>query len=464
VRGLGASLAAAAALTATVMTPPVAANGMPAYSGLLADERAKAIAQPSVVLLEYLATGIVRDKNTLEPISQKPLTVAVRCSGFVINNQGAAITLRGCVSPSADQLAAWSFEALAFERALNGDARTQFLQQMAATATFTGEAQTEPPTVLISAQLNTATTDQKSASAWPAEVVPPVNTNTDLAIVKISQPNLPVVEVAPDADIMGVTAPMAIAYVPVSPGTFTVRARNVNIPGRQVGGSDFAYLLDQELPWESRGGVIIDENGKAVAAIVVSAAGPIKAVHNSEAIANQLAAAGIKSELGPNDILYRRALDDYFGGRYSEAIKKFDSVLAAAPSNQLATTYRKQAEERQGIEGPGEPSNTPLIITIIVLGVLLLAAVVFVGLLLMSRRRRPAQGHDLLVPISASPYGSSNSYVVLDYPISAPPSADETQYPYGAPTQESWPASPWAPQTDPHLPADAERPGDQRYQ
>jgi hypothetical protein len=61
----------------------------------------------------------------------------------------------------------------------------------------------------------------------------------------------------------------------------------------------------------------------------------------------------ITTDLGQVDRDYRAGLDALYGGRYSEAIEKFDSVLAIIPSHVQAHAYRSQAQERRAEQGGG---------------------------------------------------------------------------------------------------------------
>jgi hypothetical protein len=419
VRRLGAPLAVLLAVLAPV--PAIAAAPAVAPPPFSAEEWARALAQPAVVFVEFTAEGIVRNKASLEPVSATPVTVAVRCSGFVVHHSGVASTLRSCVAPTDTQLANFAFEVLANVQKLEGEPRAQFFQQMRDNAIFTGKAPTDAPQTKIFAQANSPSVGEASAVAWPAEVVQPLDTDTGLALIRITQVKLPVVEVAQFgkmADVLTVNSTMAMGYAAVGGQTLALRSRPVTIAGQQEGQglSEYLFRLEEELPWETRGGMVIDMDGRVVGAVVQSPGGEIKSVHAAEAITTQLSAAGLANELGDADRIYRQGLEAYFAGRYTDAMDAFDQV-GSAQMNETATAYRAKAAEREETEGSGGESSL-LLIAVIVLGLLLAGAVVAI-LVMLKQRKRTMTGY----LVSASPYdtGDGNSYLTLNYPMSAPP-------------------------------------------
>src|SRR5262245_57926263 len=92
---LAALLAALAITTAGLLATPAAAA--PAYT---LEERATAIASPSLVFIEETFTGYLRDAKTHAPLVASPITLGRRCSGFVVNSEGYVVTPISCVKPS----------------------------------------------------------------------------------------------------------------------------------------------------------------------------------------------------------------------------------------------------------------------------------------------------------------------------------------------------------------------------
>ena len=78
VRAVIAAVLACGAFTVVTGAPTMAAQ--PAYS---LEERAVAIARPSLVLMENQFTGFLRNKVTGQPYVPEPVVFFLRCSGFV---------------------------------------------------------------------------------------------------------------------------------------------------------------------------------------------------------------------------------------------------------------------------------------------------------------------------------------------------------------------------------------------
>jgi hypothetical protein len=432
-RSVGAALAAATAMAAV----PVPAAAAPAYT---LQERAQAIAKPAVVFLETRVSGIVRNKASGTALSDKQVTVFIRCSGFVVNPDGIAVTLQSCVSPTQQQADAWAFEAyanqLVDEKKIGENQRDGKIAQLRQTASFTGDSADQPPVSTSFAQMNVATPGATAAPAWPAELQTPVNNTTDLAVMKIAQSNLPAVEVNGSADVGTVQTPVALGYVAVDNKTLTVQSRPVNVSGPYEKGDDqVSHKLDAALGWESRGGLVADLDGRAIGLTTPDLQGQIDVVKDASAISAELTAHGLKSQLSKTDLRYRQALDLYYGGKYREAIQAFDQVIAQSPANQTAADFRKQAQDRQDIEGgsSGVPLWLIILLSVIATAIILGGAAVFI-----LRQRRGAGRHpDSINSVSVNPFASPVSgagypvsgggYATWSRPVSGPPPAAEMQ-------------------------------------
>src|SRR5262245_40187460 len=92
-RSTGAMLAT---MMASVMAAPAAAA--PPYT---LEERAIAIATPSLVFVETIYTGFLKDRKTGASLSPTPVVYHRRCSGFAVNRDGNVVTTSRCVQPQA---------------------------------------------------------------------------------------------------------------------------------------------------------------------------------------------------------------------------------------------------------------------------------------------------------------------------------------------------------------------------
>lgn len=69
---------------------------------------------------------------------------------------------------------------------------------------------------------------------------------------------------------------------------------------------------------------------------------------------------GVRNELGPNDVIYRQGLADYFSGHYTSAIKNFDKLLAVSPNQPQALQHRTLAvKARDQFGSRGAPRGLP---------------------------------------------------------------------------------------------------------
>lgn len=405
---LGATAApAAAAMNAAVQAPPP----------FSAEERARAIIEPSVVFVEFNATGVVRAKATNEPQHTGTTTVTVRCSGFVVNHNGIAITDRNCAAPSTEMMTYWATDNIARGKNLTGEARTQFFQQG---LIFTGEVPSEPPRLRLSAQGNAPTAGEGTDYSWKAEILGPANTNTNLVALRIPQSALPALEITTFAtadDVLKVQGTLGSGYSPIGGKSLVLRSRAVHLAPKPATAENIAYKIEEEMPWESRGGVIADLNGKVVG-VLAPDGNKTSAAYSAEAVTDQLKAAGVTNELSSYDRLFREALDDYYAGRYGDAVTKFEKV-STLQMNSTASHFRQQAEQRLDSEGDGS-SPSALVIVLIVLGVLLAGCVVVIVIMVLRQRKNAAAGY----PISASPYAYGSpvdAYQTYNYPVSVPP-------------------------------------------
>ena len=143
------------------------------------------------------------------------------------------------------------------------------------------------------------------------------------------------------------------------------------------------------------GGPVANLNGDIIGLISHGPAAEKQAFNflaASSVIAGELSKNGVKNQLGKIDKDYRDGLNDYYDGKYTAAIERFDQVLAAVPSHAQAQEYRAQAVSRRSTEGDGSGGRLALLI-VVGLACLFLVIVVVVTILLLVRskkRGRPA--------------------------------------------------------------------------
>jgi len=418
--------------TLCVMLSVAVPSGWTATPAYTLEERALAISSPSLVFIEELLTGYLRDKTTHTALVASPVTYGRRCSGFVVHPDGYVATPGSCVhiGDAAVRIGALyaATELLIKDGKLDRAGRDAYILAHQANIEFTGLTASSAPDVRVLAQFNVATAGTTGSPAIPGEVVA-VLEKSDVAILKLAQGNLPSVKLQV-GDSLSQGAPLlAVGFATTDPdsriGAFTLSSKAVQVTGTgKIGELSFSKINGDIGPFSS-GGMAVDSDGHVVGMLNYDwtlRGTPVRAITPSSAVVEALGQVQATNVLGPADTLYRDGLDAYFRGDYSTAISQFDRVIAQSPANKTAATYRQQAADRQKIETSG--SAVPVWVWIAaaaVVGALLAGAVTAVVLLGRRRRRDPDEA-DLLVPVSLNPFAPTSSV-----PFSSPPGPGPAQ-------------------------------------
>lgn len=453
---LGATLVALAMLSGSTLalSPGSPAVAAPTYG---VDERAQAIASPSLLFLESTYTGVIRDKKSGEPLQSDPMVVYRRCSGMIISPEGYALTTSLCVQPSHDIVRQAAFYKLGrnriAQRKLDADKLDSFVKGLMSTADFTGPRPGTKPGLTIFGQLNVATAGRTSDPAIPVTVVggqDPAEGN--VAVVKLDQAGLPAVELEPEANLGHGSTVVILGFdtkdSDANIGTYTVQAKTVDVTA--VDGADRLKTSEDVGPY-SHGGMALNSSGRVVAMLDADASTaerPNRALIGMAALSAAQADHDVSNQLSDVDRAYRAGLDAYFAGRYSTAVREFDKVLAQSPSHLLANIYRQNASDRYAVEGDAieNSANWPMYLLSAAGGALVILLITL-GWRLVTWRRRAADPN-LLAPVSTSPYppvSGAGAYPVSGaggYPVSG-----------GGAYSVSGPPAPAAPPGPPRPPA-----------
>lgn len=356
-RPLVGTLLAAALGGAAAAPAPGYATDVPRYA---ANEPAIAVVKPSIVYLEQTYSGYLRDKKNGKTLHTEPVVFQRKCSGVVVDSDGYVITSSLCVRPSAEIVLVNALHklgrTLVAKQELAAADLDGFVASRTDTAELTGAKRDSKPEVTLLAQFNIATpglTAEPAIRATVARALPPTEGN--VALVKLNASNLPSVELNVDDGMSPGRSVIAIGYGDGSSedtaGKYTIRTKTVSVTERTGTGR---FGISGELGPLSRGGAVVDADGRLLALLDTDTAAPgepnrdlILMLH----INRLLALARVTNHLSDADRAYRHALSAYFDGEFARAAAEFDGVLRMAPSHELAKTYRDQARQRFVLAG-----------------------------------------------------------------------------------------------------------------
>lgn len=364
-----------------------------------AEERALAIAAPSLVFIEAVFTGVLRETKSNVPLSATPITFKRRCSGFVVNADGHVLTNGQCVRPEAEvarERALYTLGRILIEqKKLTASALDQYVRTKMATTTFTGREPGSEPTNQVFGQLNIARGDLTADPAVPVEVmrVLPAD-NGNLALLRLAQKNLATVELNAEAALGSGTSLLVIGYgttdADFRAATYTLNSKPVQVSGTAIQGAVTVARVNDDVGIYSHGGIAVDTSGRVVGVVDNDRAangGANRALVPVSVITGLLGEAGVQAGLADPDRTYRDGLDAFFAGRNAEAITLLDTVATSSPTNLLAQAYRQNAMDRARLEGDSTGSSQlPLALLAGVVAALVAGLVVAVVMLLRRRR------------------------------------------------------------------------------
>lgn len=402
-RGRVFALLATAALTVLVGSPAASADGGRPQAN--PEELAAARIRPAVMYLAAQTLGLVRLPSG-EILSQfgagtrMPYQATWDCTGFVVNPDGWVATAGHCVDPeSAKQL-------------IIRNAASDYMDQFP-----DSPAGRDPAAVLAWLQKNArveGTSDRdleigftlvygtgtKVAAKMLANVVDfrPLRKG-DVALLKVEKHNLPSSELATDdvgigTSILTVGFPMSTERVTGLSLDPTNKSGKVSKKGTVQGSP--VYEIDAAISEGMSGGPTIDLGGNVIG---VNSSGPtgepqaFNFVARVDSLATMLTDKGVKATLGPADVSYRRGLDRYYAGHYTDAVKDFDEALAMSPDYPGALDLKTSAVNLRAQYGDVSVFRSSNLLWYLVGGALLVLAGVgwLVFTLLRSRRRRLAK-------------------------------------------------------------------------
>ncbi len=338
------ALVSAAALAALVGSPGIASanDGRPEANP---EERAAAMIRPAVMYLAGQGYGLVRlpDGKILSQFGQgsnMPFLATWNCTAFVVNPNGWVATAGHCVDPEGAKLLILKRAATEYisqfpdsPESQDPSATLEWLQQ---NARVEGNTSDRGPEIGLTLLYGTGT---NIAGKVPANLVDfrPLGKG-DVALLKVDKHNLPSSELATDADVSIGTSILTVGY-PESTQNITGPSldptnKSGKVSKKSAMGSNPEYEIDAAVTEGMSGGPTIELNGKVIGVNSFAPVGESQAfnfIAPADSLAAILASKGVKAMLGPADVYYRKGLDHYYSGHYTEAIDDFDLTLSMSP-------------------------------------------------------------------------------------------------------------------------------------
>jgi hypothetical protein len=395
-----------ATLLLALLVPGDAAGAPPPYT---LDERATAIASPAAVFIEIRMTGFLRNRSTGALLDPRTVTVTVRCTGVAVNAAGYVVTTTHCVQPGPDSVLASASVTAATDMVRDGvlaaGQRAPFIQQGMASGEFTGKSAESAPVATVYGQLfvgSAGLTGKPAAAGQVVNAQPPAEGG--VALVRLARGGLPVALFggpAPSAGDNVVQIGYATEDENPEAATYTVQSRAASVVGRAstspAGQAPPVYQLDGGLPQASEGGPVVGVDGRVLgitAADDTATQGADKLVTDAEAVRDLLLSSGVQNVQSPTDLTFRAGLDAYYAGRYGEAIRNLDAVLAVRPDDPVARNYRQHALDEREFAGTTGSAPGWLPLARVGVGVLMVLAIIAASIVAAggrARRRRRAK-------------------------------------------------------------------------
>jgi S1-C subfamily serine protease len=367
------------------------------------EEKAAAVVRPAMVFLSTDYSGYVFTQGGLlvnEAFNDaQPYQISSTCSAFVVNPSGYIATAGHCVDNGPEGarehlLTAAVQQVVAADPTIDGNQLLQFARSNWRTE---GQTAGSPIDRTVTVLRGTGTGTSLEGKQVPAQVVDyrPFSEG-DVALIKVAATELPAIELAAGSGAQTGTRVLSVGY-PGATANVTDPNLEPTFKDGQVSketsrGAIPVYEISAAVAPGMSGGPTVGLDGKVIGVNSFGATAQTEAfnfVVPAAGLNELLGRNNVRAEPGPYDVLYRAGLQDYYAGRFTDAINKFDQVLAVAPDYVYAEEYKTNAARAKAQFGDAGP---PAWLWWVIAGgaVLLLAAGLVTWLLIRRRRRRAA--------------------------------------------------------------------------
>lgn len=401
-----------------LFVPATAASAAAPHATTL--EKVSSVVQPGIVYLETTFSGIVIDPVRGVVVGNRPFGIGARCTGFFVNPDGYIATAGHCVEIDDEvkpaiisEAAAWQFKKLtgappqgALWRRFHAQAQLLWRVRSAESR------ESRRPDRSVEAAYGVGLSGLPSGRSLPARVLGLRKFEKgDVALVKVEAEDVPVLELAPEADVEVGTAVVSVGYPAsvdyVADPTFDPSFKDGSVSSKKTIGDGLVevYEISAAVSNGMSGGPTVDLRGKVIGVNSFGITGEpqaFKFVAPAKELEQLMNDKGVENELGQIDRTYRAGLAAYYRGDREESLAKLDDVLGLAQEHEFAQEFRSKALRLPEAEEGGGIS-TPLLILLIVVGLAAVAAATW----FLRRRRGGGREHAAATP--ASPGGPARA-------------------------------------------------------
>jgi serine protease Do len=390
-----AAAVAIVTLSGTAFTSAASASTTPPPS--TSQERVEALVQPSLAYVAITASGEVDvpwGDGTTHRYTDK---VAASCSGSVVESDGIILTAGHCADPAEYQTELVDDVFAQLQRqGLTGQLTQQYAEQ--------NWTVPSAPSLSISVLLTAFASTVADATALPARILyDEPFTQGDVALLQIHAPTpLPALQAAGQNPADG-TSVITAGY----PGSVTDTVDTANLqptltPGQVTSTQTLQNVqftgISSTLSPGMSGGPTLDAQGRIVGTNSFQPAGEsqqLNFITSAAEVRRVLADNSVSDKLTPADQAWRTGLNDYYAGKYREAVQQFNEVLSAIPGERSAQQFKARAIADYPLESTGPAT---WLLALIAATATALAGATGLGLMLRQRRR-----HALANRVSTAP-------------------------------------------------------------
>lgn len=402
------ALVAATAVVASFAIPASAQT-----TSVTPEEKAAALAMPSIVYIETYYSGFVRLPSG--ELVGDAMNYASRCTGFHVGG-GYIVTAGHCVDVT-DEGANATFIEMALVRLVENGTLSQeqaegIYEEALGNWKVEGRTAGRPAEMEAFVQWGNAHGGKKTGDALPARVLEskPLSQG-DVAVLKIEK-DLPALEVLPGKDLQIGTPVLAVGY-PASSDEVTDQSVEPTFKDGKVsskktreGGLLPVYEVSAALSQGMSGGPTIDRSGRVIGLNSFMINGESQAFNflsPASLITEMLSRVGAKVALSESDRAYRAGLQALWTGDGKTAVTKLQTVLDDYPTHPRAQEFMKQARTAAASQKSGLPV-IPIAAGAAALLLVLIAVLVLKG---RTAKAAPVYANAYVPPVTAIPAAAS---------------------------------------------------------